>query len=376
MIEIRKGSHISKLLYVLTVAGEFPVYSISLLGNYQTYIRLIAKATKPCEYLNIETKERYKTRLLGISGKGRQKSLHFLTGAEKILEWLGFWTLYQSLHGTIHYRGDENHIGRAHRIAEGLVLAYRAGLQTNVLEMPTLQQNRLINSFVGKQCFYMSKQLKGVETIEMNKHAYTRIIGAVFAGGSAYAVYNTRNQVMKWCGNGEKKAQVNLEEVSRMNARVHRISSAILFGEDAGVALRTLENAKKTKRLEYHFDSIYFHIHFIPLDDNGIRQLRLICVENWREKLLSALFLDETRSYDKETLEYDAKVNGKYILTFFDGDIARLLRFQYVASRMDGEFETLCFPFQAAFLKAFLGDLVNVKTVKWEVIENAMEIGG
>lgn len=376
MIEIRKGSHISKLLYMLTVAGEFPVYSISLLGRYKTYNEILAKATKPCEYLNLETKERYITRLLRISGKGSQKTVRLLTGAEKILEWLGLWKLYQSLHGTMHYRGDVSHISRAHRIAEGLAMAYRAGLETNVLEMPMLQLNQITNSFENKQCFYMSKQLKGVERIEMNKHAYTRIIGALFSGGNAYAVYNTRNQTMKWCGNGEKKAQVNLEEVSRMNAGVHRVTSAILFGENADIALKTLVQAKKTKRLEHHFDSIYFHIHFIPLDENGIRLLRLISRENWRENLLSVLFSDETRSYDKEMFEYDAKINGKYILTFFDGDIARLLRFQYVASRMDGEFEVLCFPFQGGFVKELLGDLAKIKTAKWEVIENAMEIGG
>jgi hypothetical protein len=161
-----------------------------------------------------------------------------------------------------------------------------------------------------------------------------------------------------------------------MNAGVHRVTSAILFGENADIALKTLVQAKKTKRLEHHFDSIYFHIHFIPLDENGIRLLRLISRENWRENLLSVLFSDETRSYDKEMFEYDAKINGKYILTFFDGDIARLLRFQYVASRMDGEFEVLCFPFQGGFVKELLGDLAKIKTAKWEVIENAMEIGG
>ena len=212
--------------------------------------------------------------------------------------------------------------------------------------------------------------------MEMNKHMYTRIVGAVFANGNAYAVYNTRDEIMKWKGNGEKKTLVNLEEVSRMNANQHRIKSAILFGKDMDIAVATLRQKENTKRLEFCFDGIYSHIHFIPMTDNGVRQLRLLLMEDWKEELLSLLFPDSARSYDRDTLEYDASIDGKYILSFLDGDIARLQRFRRGAQGVEGEYEVLCFPFQVKLLKDYLGDLVKIKTVKLEVIEDALGLGG
>ena len=376
MIEIREGSLITKLLYILTVAGEFPMCSISLLGSYRRYMQLIGCATQCCTYFNYVTKESYTATLLTIVGKGRQKSLRFLSGAERVLEWLELWELFRRLHGEIHYRGDEAHRNRAHRLAEGYAMAYMAGLEINPLRMPTLQQDRFRNFFVETQCYYDSKKLKGLSRIELPKNMYTRIIGAVFANKNVYAVYNTRDQVMKWCGKGEQKALVNLEEISRMNANTHRVNSAILFGKDMGIALETLKKTDNTKRLEYCFDGIYSQIYFVPLDQNGIRLFRLLIMEEWREELLSTLFPEETRSYDKGVFEYDAQVDNKFVFAFFDGNIARLQRFRYAAQKMNGEYEVLCFPFQVEFVKAYLGDLVKIKTAKLEVIEDAIGIGG
>lgn len=376
MLEVRAGSRIAKLLYLLTVAGEFPMCLISLLGNYQSQMRLIQKATETCEYLNCTTKERCATKVLTVIGCGRQKSLRLLSGAEPILKWLGLWTLFQELHGGFGYSGGREHRDRAQRLSESYVMMFLAGLEINPMQMPKLQFQTMRNLLVDKQCYYGSKQLKEVSILEMNKHMYTRIVGAVFANGNAYAVYNTRDEIMKWKGNGEKKTLVNLEEVSRMNANLHRIKSAILFGKDMDIAVTTLRQKENTKRLEFCFDGIYSHIHFIPMTDNGVRQIRLLLMEDWKEELLSLLFSDSVRSYDKDTLEYDAFIDGKYILSFLDGDIARLQRFRRGIRGREGEYEVLCFSFQVKLLKEYLGELVKIKTVKLEVIENALGLGG
>lgn len=376
MIEIREGSLISKLLYILTVTGEFPVCSISLLGNYQSYLRLIQKATKPCEYINSKTKARYKVKALAVVGKGKQKRIHFLSGVHILLEWLGLWTLFQKMNGGFHYRGGKEYEDRVCRVAEGYAIAYRCGLEINPMQIPKLQNKTIKKNLSQEKCYYGGKELKGVSIIEMSKNAYTRIVGAVFANRNVYAVYNTRMQTMKWSGKGEQKALINLEEISRMNANVTRVHSAILLGKHMDIARRTLENVKRTPRLEFCFDGIYAHIHFIPLDDNGIRQFRMLLVEDWREEMLSALFPEEMRSYDQGGFEYDASVGEKYIFTFFDGDIARLERFRYAAQRIKGEYEVLCFPFQVELIKDYLGDLVTIKTINLEVMENAIGIGG
>lgn len=376
MIQIREGSRISKLLYILTIAGEFPMCSISLLGNYQSYMRLIDKTRQECEFFDYETKERYTAKILTVVGRGRQKSLRLLSGVYPILEWLGISDIFTSYYGDFHFTGKLTERERMHRVAESYSMMLLAGVEINPKKLPKFQRERIQDIFIDKQCFYGSKLLKGVEKLEMTKNAYTRIIGAVFANKHVYAVYNTRSQVMKWCGKGESKAQINLEEVSRMNAKIHRVKSAILFGHSIDIARQTMEEASRNKRLELNFDSIYSHIHFIPLNQDGVRQLRILLKEDWKEELLSVLFTEEMRSYDKGSFEYDAKWDGKIILSFFDGDLARLQRFQFGASRTDYEYEVLCFPFQAEFLKSYLGDLAKITTIDMEVIENAMEIGG
>ena len=282
MIEIKRGSLISKLLYLLSITGEFPMCSISLLGSYRRNMQLIKNATQPCEYLNLETKERYTTTLLTIVGQGRRKSLRFLSGAEQILEWLGLWELYQTLHGDFRYRGDRAHLDRAHRVAEGYAMAYLAGLEINPMEIPKLQQESIKNLFTDRQCFYGSKRLKTVSKLEMKKNIYTRVIGAVFANKNVYAVYNTRAELMKWNGKGESKTLVNLEEISRMNAGVHRISTAILFGKNERVALETLELAEKTTRLELCFDGMIYQNYVARA--NAAELARLIEYD-WYESL-------------------------------------------------------------------------------------------
>ena len=99
-------------------------------------------------------------------------------------------------------------------------------------------------------------------------------------------------------------------------------------------------------------------------------------MEGWREELLSALFADEMRSFDRGSFEYDARLKQKFILQFFDGDLTRLQRVRFAVQNIGVEYEVLCFPFQVEIVKEYLGDLVRIKTVGLEVIENALGIGG
>lgn len=43
------------------------------------------------------------------------------------------------------------------------------------------------------------------------------------------------------------------------------------------------------------------------MDEHGIRQLRLMTVPDWKERLLELLFDPEVRTYDRGLFEYDAK---------------------------------------------------------------------
>lgn len=133
---------------------------------------------------------------------------------------------------------------------------------------------------------------------------------------------------MKWNGMGEFKTLHNLTEISRMNSKADSIDSAILFGASESIALKSLMESDKSRRLEFRFDSVYRHIYFVPLEEVGLRLIRIMCNSGWRERLLQLLFDEKMRSFDLGTFEYDAKVGEAYVLSFLDGDIARLIRFR------------------------------------------------
>ena len=249
------------------------------------------------------------------------------------------------------------------------MLCMRAGIETRPYLLPHLQNGGRFSVIPDGSLFYLARDIKKIGQAEMNKTMFTRMVGAIFSHGSCYAVYNTRTAAMKWSGMGEFKALHNLIEVGRLNAGTDRIDSAVLFGESGEIALKTLLESDKSRRLEFRFDSIYHHIYFIPMDVCGVRQLSLLSVPDWKEKLLDLLFEPEVRSFDKGLFEYDACVDGVYILSHLDGDLARLIRFREGIRNQTGRFEILCFPHQTHFLQEYMGRLVSIKTIGMDMVE-------
>ena len=73
---------------------------------------------------------------------------------------------------------------------------------------------------------------------------------------------------MKWKGMGEFKALHSLTEVARWNGGITRLTGAVLMGKSYEAALSALEYSDP-RHPELRFDSIYPHIHFVPLDPFG-----------------------------------------------------------------------------------------------------------
>ena len=220
--------------------------------------------------------------------------------------------------------------------------------------------------------FYFAKSLKHIGQTEMNKTMFTRIAGAIFINHNCYAVYNTRNAVMKWNGMGEFKTLHSLIEVARLNADVSQIDTAVLFGESYKTAYKTMLENQKNRRLEFRFDGIYRHIHFVPMNEFGIRLLKILILPDRKQKLLDLLFEPECRSNDLGAFEYDAYIDGVYVLSFLDSDITRLMRFSEARSYRTEMLEVLCFPEQVELIKNYLGSDVSIKTIGLEQIEDAL----
>lgn len=373
MIQFRPGSHACSLAEMLSVVGEYPAHSVRLLGNERVYKALIHKLTTVQAIRNSQTETEITCRMINISGKGRTgKSIRLYKAALPILEWIHPDALQQYLNASRnhHFSGDLSHVNRNHRVAEATAMCMRAGIEYRPYMLPALQNRKIAKVIPDKPVFYLAKALKDIGENEMNKTMFTRMVGAIFSDGKCYVVYNTRNSVMKWNGMGEFKTLHSLIEIGRLNAGVARMDSAILFGESDSVAFETLMASEENKRLEFRFDSIYKHIHFIPMNEFGIRLLRLLAVPNWNEKLMDLLFEKEERSYNQGVFEYDAFVDGKYVLAYLDSDIARLIRFKSaILTRHDIQAEILCFPHQVLFIREYLGSHTEIKTIPIDAVE-------
>jgi len=56
------------------------------------------------------------------------------------------------------------------------------------------------------------------------------------------------------------------------------------------------------------------------------------------------------------------------------GDLAKLAWIRRFGPQIEAQFEVVCFPFQADFVKAYLGDLATVKVIALDVVEKALGI--
>lgn len=371
MIYIRTGSQALSILTLLAVTGEYPTASLRLLGNERTVKAMVHKMTTMQTYRLPQTETEITGKLLQISGRGSEKTVRLCKRtALPILTRLGAEAYYQNAYLTHHASGGTAHRERNHRVAEATAMCMRAGLEIRPYFLPSLQNREILHIVPDAPSFYLAKSLKQVGGIEQNKTMFTRMVGAVFTPGAVYAVYNTRGAVMKWSGMGEFKALQNLIEIGRLNAGNVKTDAAILFGQSDEIALGTLIESDKSRRMEFRFDSIYRHVHFVPMNDFGTKLLHLLSLPDWDEKILSLLFDSSDRSYNRGVFEYDAYINGRFIYSHLGSDLARLIRFREAQRFHENKpCEILCFPEQAPFLRKYLGADIALKTIAMDLIE-------
>ena len=85
------------------------------------------------------------------------------------------------------------------------------------------------------------------------------------------------------------------------------------------------------------------------------------------------LFDDEDRSFNRGNFEFDAKINGTYILSHLNSDLCRLNRFrEAIIDDPNDKYEVLCFEWQYDFVKKFLDDLAKVTVISFDAVDKEM----
>lgn len=374
MVQFIPGSQVWQLITLLSIVGEYPLGSRHLLGNKAVFKNLVHKLNRPQTFCNIETGDTMTCRLLSVSGDDRNRNIRLCKVALPILEWIS--PECQSYHLNSfrkhNFSSSVSHRERNHRIGEAVTMCMRAGIEARPFLLPELQNEAFVRVIPSEAVMYPSKDLKRLSEYEMSKTSFTRMVGALFACGTCYAMYNTRSATMKWSGKGEFKARDSLRDLSNMNAEISIVNSAILIGQSGTVALNTILESDKSQKQEFRFDSVYDHIYFIPLNEDGIRQLRFLTVPDWKEKILNMLFDPEERSYNRGRFEYDAIVDDVYIYSYLDADIARLMRLHETLSALKRDVVVLCFAYQVSFLREYFGPMVELKVIDFDTVEDEL----
>ena len=376
MIYYRPGSHADHLLSVMSVVGEFPTTALHLLGNERVMKDTVHKLAVQQLIYNPKTEQELSCRLLSISGHGSEKTIRFCRVGLPILDWVspGARDYYLSAFYNHRFPGNVSHKDRHHRLAEAVAMFSRIGVEYRPFRLPPLQNQFILYAIPRTPSFYNARELKRVGGDELRKTSYSRILGLLFSGENRYAVYNARNAVMKWAGQSEFKAKSIVSDLCRFNTGGRALESAILIGRTYDVALRMLVACEGMQQADSRFDAVYRQVYFIPQSEEGIRQLRILLQPDWKESMLRVLFDSEDRSYDRGSFEYDAVEDGYYVMTHFDGDIARLLRFRAACESERIRMSVLCFPHQGRFLRAFLPAAVQIRTVTLDDMESALGI--
>ena len=374
---LKPGSQLHRLISLLSVCGEFPVKSLGLLGNKRLYRRVVSECTIPVTVQNPTTKETLSLpKIFILTGKGRIKSIRLYKGARPILTWIGEGEYYDSICYGFNMPMTQAHVDRNHRVAETLAAFMDAGFYYLPHTLPRLKSEGINRIITTQPLAYPSRMLKFTDDGEGNKTGFSRITGAVFAGGECYAVYNTRSSVMKWSGKGETKTMVNLKQLSIVNSGVDPDRLPVLFfGASQEVAFRSMLSMRKATNVRLRFDMFAPRIHFIPLNRYGARFLKFISIPNWQERILNLLFDDENRSFNRGRFEYDAKIGGIYILSHLDSDICRLNRFREAIIFFEdnkAKYEVLCFEWQYDFVKKFMGELAKVTPVPFDEFDEEL----
>ena len=278
MTTIKQDSHVYRLLTFLSYVGEYPLCSLQLLGSKEVWRKLVHKHAQRQEYRIPGHADKITCRLLLITGKGKSKSVRLSKGGQNILEIVNpNAALYYAQNYLRHnHAGEAKRLDRFHRVAESAALIKLAGFEACPYELPQLQMVTIHKVITDAPSFYISKELKYVGDDDVNKTSFSRITGALFYPGGCYAVYNSRDYLMNWNGRGEAKVRLHLTEIARMNAGVDDVQSGILLGAGYEIAEITLRTLRKTKRAETEFNVIYDHLHFVPLNEFGVRLLKIL----------------------------------------------------------------------------------------------------
>lgn len=368
---------IHQLLSLLSVVGEYPVCSLDLLGEKRGARLLVSDLTSKQEFWNTENSELYDCVAVGLSGKGKYKTIRLRKGAIPMLSWCGGEAYYEKTFLDVNFSSKAENVDRNHRVAETVAMMQGANIEYRPWVLPELQTHRKDEENICEEVFITSRNLKRAFDSTEQLSGSTRFTGALITPEDAFVVYNARNRVMKWGHAGEYKSLNLVEKCVSYNTQNHNVTKMILMGRSLETVMKTISQSKREEELalrlsykekyKHHtsISSIYRNVHYVPLSEFGQKLLKILTVPDYHNKLLRLVFKDDEISTGSDGFMHDAHRNGVYVLSFLDGDVTRLHWYKQIIKDNEElgkkyEYAILCYYEQREEVKSFMGENENI----------------
>ena len=106
--------------------------------------------------------------------------------------------------------------------------------------------------------------------------------------------------------------------------------------------------------------------------------MKVLTLPDWNERVLDTIFESDERPKGYGFMEYDAVINGRYVLSHLDSDLARLIRFHEgvrfeMETRPGKQFGVVCYPWQVEFLRAYLEGDAGLRIISMETLWYALQ---
>ena len=373
---------VTRFLFAFYWAGELPMTILKITNSYQAYSKTLRQMREDAIYVNKVTKEKITGKALKIITMKRksEKILRLTETGKRLLGWLGLREEYEE-----HFErnaSDDVKKERACRVGEVIFMNFAAGFGYTFDDEIRFQDNQDVHMCNIKKIAEIKRgglsvsncvNEYGVPNDDGEKKILgSRICGMVVSRQDFFAVYNTRSSLMKWSMETEKRVADNIGDAMKKYIDKRDFSKSILLASSYRVGMCLLEEQDLAlcgylnKRGD-HFDDLYSHVYCIPYDRFGVGLYEYLVRPGWLERVYR-LFLNENEMQkDRHVgLEYDGEKDGKYVLFFFDGDIARLHRVKLASHKYNKKLIVYCFEKQADFVDAYLSR-------DWESVKNEPE---
>lgn len=335
------------LLRMIAICGELPAQLAGKVVGSDSYAASLLTGLKREGYISVRNKDGCRGYVL------REK------GRRYILEFYGEDTAYflQKSIQTAHVKSEPEKRIRLHRMSEVWIFFWKMGVSVFRSQKPVWGKGTEKNR-AETAVYYGSTEYKnGCDSIKGS-----RACGVLLSGKSAYVVYNTMEQRMKWAKKLERSMRVWTERELLNRGRLQR-ADAVILGQTMNFLGEILESDGGIRGELFQVDDVYERYYYIPMHEEAKLQVCLLTDADkrrkWYQFLGNVVFRKKVREYDI-CEGYDEY--GKPVYFCYELEMQHLLRIKKeIIWNMSGTI--VCFDYQAETLKRYFGELVTVQVV-------------